>query len=155
MGSSATFNFGGLTGSSRSDFSALLDPCIGLAKRLLKSAGAFLPFAYAVGSNGKVAQFGFDAGPGKNGQERVDYAVNALRSLAKSKAVRATALCFDVRITPPGQRDKSDAIEVAMEDADGTALNLFVPYRKDWLGSFQYGALFATQGALRVFVKAM
>ena len=73
--------------------------------------------------------------------------------MAKSRAIRATALCVDLRVVPPGEQNKSDAVEIQMEHMDGAALNVFLPYGKDSSGAFQYGTLFAVKAEPRVFAK--
>jgi hypothetical protein len=141
--------------SSRQDFNLLLEPCLSLAKRLLSKFGEFLPFGHAMRANGEIESFAFDAGPDKTGRERVDYGLIAFREVAKTRGLRATALCFDVRVVPPGESDKSDAIEIQMEHIDGAALSVFLPYQRDSSGMFIYGTLFAAKAESMVFARVM
>jgi len=47
---------------------------------------------------------------------------NEFRSQASEGKIRAAGICFDVRIVPPGQIDKTDAIQLALEREGGARI---------------------------------
>ena len=73
--------------------------------------------------------------------------------MASEGSLRAAGICFDVRITPPGQAEKSDAIQCALEHEGGEAANVYVPYAKQSDGQFVYGQVFASRRAPTFFVQ--
>jgi hypothetical protein len=59
----------------------------------------------------------------------------------------------DVRVVPPGASAKSDAICAQLEHANGEAVDVYLPYKKHWLGRFTYGEIFASARDARVFAR--
>jgi hypothetical protein len=49
-------------------------------------------------------------------------------------AFRAVGICYDGRVIPPGESEKSDAICCSLEHIGGEAVDMFVPYRKKEAG---------------------
>lgn len=78
---------------------------------------------------------------------------DAFRGQASEAKIRAAGICFDVRIVPPGQVDKTDAIQLALEREGGDAVDVFVPYAQLPDGEFTYGELFACERTPTVFVQ--
>lgn len=58
---------------------------------------------------------------------------------------------MDVRVIPPGESKKVDAISAQLEHQTGEAVNVFLPYQKKLFGSIKYGEIFASPGERRIF----
>ena len=128
---------------------ALLDALIRFAQEMLAKRGAFFPFAAAVTDTGAVEMVG-----GYTGEERppsqavIDLLYQGLADRARGGEIRASGVCFDVRLTG---RDNTDAIQVSLENASAEPVNVFLPYKRQRLGGVKYGQLFATSGERRIF----
>jgi len=59
-----------------------------------------------------------------------------------------------VRTVPPGQTQKTDAILVSMEHAEGEPVDAYLPYQKMANGQYEYGELFLVRGEPRIFESA-
>jgi hypothetical protein len=86
-------------------------------------------------------------------QELIDIMTNEFRSQASEGKIRAAGICFDIRVVPPGQVDKTDAIQLALEREGGDAVGVFVPYAQLPDGAFTYGELFACERTPTLFVQ--
>ena len=116
-----------------------------------------LPFAYPFGES--IAADGRYVSVGAKGssdhpksQELIDIMTNAFRDQASQGKIRAAGICFDVRVLPPGQVDKTDAIQLALEREGGDAVDVFVPYAELPDGKFTYGELFVCERIPTLFV---
>ena len=65
--------------------------------------------------------------------------VASMKKEAPEKGYLAVGICFDVMILLPNTTQKSDAIQVAIEYADGEAVDVYLPYKKKWFGKIQHG----------------
>jgi len=89
---------------------ALLDALIRFAQETLAKHGGFFPFAAAVTGTGAVEMVG-----GHTGEERlpsqavIDLLYQGLADRAQGGEIRASGVCFDVRLR---ERDDTDAIQV-------------------------------------------
>lgn len=136
------------------DLNTLFDDLLPLAKRFLAEFGEFYPFASSMAPDGKITSRGASTGDDHpKSQELINIFTDAFRQLAAEGSLRAAGICFDVRITPPGQADKSDAIQCALEHESGEAANVYVPYTKQGEGEFMYGQVFASRRAPTFFVR--
>jgi len=86
-------------------------------------------------------------------RELIDIMANEFRSQASEGKIRAAGICFDVRVVPPGQIDKTDAIQLALERKGGDAVDVFVPYAQLPDRTFTYGELFACKRTPTLFVR--
>jgi hypothetical protein len=91
---------------------------------------------------------------GYTGEERppsqavIELLYQRLADRARSGEIRASGVCFDVRLP---ERDNSDAIQVSLENASAEPVNVFLPYRRQRLHGVKYSELFATPGERRIF----
>lgn len=109
------------------DFNQLFQHALSLAERLLnEQQGAFAPFAVAVASDGQGEQFGAD--PSAGPEEQIQLLEGALRQRAEQGTIRATAVCFNVRLKSREDGSETDAIEFLIEHQEGTAQRVNVPY---------------------------
>lgn len=133
------------------DFDALLNPLLSFAREQLAKRGGFLPFGASVTSDGEVAM-----AAGYSGQEQttpveiIDRLVQGFRRDASGRRIRATGICVDARVVPPGSTEKTDAVCVQLEHAEGQCIEVYLPYRKGPQG-LEYRDLFVGAGDPRVF----
>jgi len=136
------------------DFEKLLGALIPIAQSMLKDLGAFIPFGAFITSEGEVQLAGGEGNPSHlETQEILEMYLEAYREAAAAGAFTATALCVDVRIQIPGKLEKTDAIQIMLENSGGESLNAFMPYAKDAKSDITYAQLFATPADPRVFIK--
>lgn len=135
------------------DLDDLLNALLPLAKQLLAKRGEFFPFGARMKSNGQIDMVGaYDGREHPPSQPLIDLLTDDFRQEADAGEIRAAGICYDVRMTPPGQAKKSDAICVSLEHHSGEGVDVLLPYRKPPFGRMQYGELFATRRILRFFV---
>ncbi len=136
------------------DFEKLLGAVIPIAQSMLKDLGAFIPFGAFITRDGEVQLAGGEGNPSHlETQEIVEMYLEAYREAAADGAFTATALCVDVRVHIPGKLEKTDAIQIMLENSGGEALNAFMPYEKNAQSDITYAQLFATPADPRVFIK--
>ncbi len=63
----------------------------------------------------------------------------------------ACAIVYDIRIVPPGQTQKSDAVEVNLDHRDGLSLIVIYPYNLGSDKKVQLAPPFATKGKSEIF----
>ena len=137
------------------DLDALLNTLLPLAKELLAKQGEFFPFAAAMRADGQIVHVAaHDGDEHPASQQVIDNLVRALRPQAEGGAIRAAGICLDARVEPPGQSNKTDAVAMRLEHATGEAVQVFVPYRKTWLGKYKFDELFGTRGDRVIFDPA-
>lgn len=134
---------------ARAEMDALLDLLVRFAQEMLAKHGEFYPFAAVVTNAGAMEMVGGHTGEEHPAsQEVIDLLYRGLSDRARDGSIRASGVCFDVRLTG---RDNSDAIQVSLEHASADPVDVFVPYQRPEVGGLQYGDLFATAGERRVF----
>ena len=108
------------------DLDQLLSASLEAATRLLGVDGEFYPFAVALTGGGELVAPTVDPGEAQPAADRVvDLLVEALRE--GKAAFRVVAVVSDVTIAgDPGQQ--RDAIRVELEERDGDAVTVVVPY---------------------------
>jgi hypothetical protein len=79
--------------------------------------------------------------------------MDAFRLRAATAAIRACGICFDVFVENCDVK-KTDAIQCRLEQENGEAVNVFVPYSKKLFGRIQYGEVFATAGERDIFPQS-
>ena len=84
----------------------------------------------------------------------IDSLYEVLSRSAASGEIRAAGICADVRITPPGSGDQTDAIRASIEHAQSDPVEVFMPYAKKRMRGFEFGDLFAQAGTPRVFARS-
>src|SRR5262245_16023188 len=101
------------------DYDDLLNALIPFAQDMLKKHGEFFPFGAAVNSEGEIELAQADDGTEQpESTELIDMLQQGFREEAERGAIRASAICMDVRIVPPGETEKSDAISLHLEHRD-------------------------------------
>jgi hypothetical protein len=135
------------------DLDALMNDLLPLAERLLAEHGEFYPFGATIASDGRHISVGAktesDRPPSK---ELIDIMTEAFRTDASEGQIRAAGICFDVCVVPPGQVDKTDAIQLALE-RENEAVDVFIPYAQLPDREFTYGEMFASRRTPTFFVQ--
>jgi hypothetical protein len=60
---------------------------------------------------------------------------------------------YDVRIVPPGQTEKSDAVAIDLDHRDGMSVIMYFPYRLTSEKKVIWGELFASKGSNDIFPR--
>jgi hypothetical protein len=135
------------------DLNALFDELLPFAKRMLAEQGEFYPFgAYITGDGRHVSVGAKTESDRPKSKDLIDIMATNFRSEALEGRIRAAGICFDVRVVPPGQVDKTDAVQVSLE-REGEAVDVFVPYAQLPDGDYSYGETFACHRTPEFFVQ--
>ena len=137
---------------ARPELEELMNSLIPFAQKLLAKAGEFYPFGASMRPDGQLAMNGAYTGSERpRSQELIDLLTSGFQREAAAGNLCAAGICFDVRVLPPGATEKSDAICVQLEHADGESIEIYLPYKKGWFGKVKYGELFANPGTPAFF----
>jgi len=140
-----------LSAEARHDLDPLLHRMLERAVERLEAEGGFLPFAGAVGVDGRlqVAAAAADAAS-LSAEEQLVLLGKGLRSRAERHEIRASCLVADVKVSIPGKGD-SDAIRARLEHRLGEAIEVFLPYRRDRGGGLDLADLEGAPASCQVF----
>jgi hypothetical protein len=137
------------------DLDALLNPLLTFARQMLSKQGTFFPFGASMKSDGQIAM-----AAGQTGDERpdpvavIELLVTGFQEQAATRVIRAAGVCIDMRVVPPGASEKTDAICAQLEHSEGQCVDVYLPYKKGWLGRFKFGEVFASPRDGRIFAKS-
>jgi hypothetical protein len=135
------------------DLNALIDDLLPFAQRMLAEQSEFYPFGGSIASDGKHISVGAKGESDRpKSKELIDIMTAEFRDQAAGGRIRAAGICFDVRVVPPGQIDKTDAIQLALE-RENESVDVFIPYAQLPDGTFTYGEMFASQRTPTLFVS--
>lgn len=142
--------------SGKSDCEKLMHAVLPLAERMLSQFGEFYPYGGFMKPNGEITHVGAEDEDTEHPKSKdLIYVLrDSFSQMAATGACKATALAFDVRIIPPGTEQKSDAVQVCLEHADGYSAEVFLPYQIDQDGRVSYGTMFAQEGKHDIFAKS-
>jgi hypothetical protein len=105
------------------DLEALRDVLLPFAKDQLSKHGGFIPFGATMTGEGNIALAMSPEGPeGSTEPELVEVLEGVFTAKVRAGGIRAFGLCFDGRVVPPGQPEKTDAICCSLEHASGQAI---------------------------------
>ena len=108
---------------------ALLNEVLPFAEQMLCNYGEFLPYAGTLRPSGEVVSIsGHDGREHPPSKDVIDLLAAGLCEGASNGEYVATALVYDVRVTPPTEREATDAIAAELEHKDGYAVTVFFPY---------------------------
>jgi hypothetical protein len=136
------------------DLDALLNPLLSFAQQQLSKRGSFFPFAANMATDGQIAMVGGYTGeehPAPN--DLIEFFVDCLSREAAAGRIRAAGICLDSQVLPPNGSKKTDAIWVQLEHAEGQCVDVYLPYRKGFLGRFKYDEIFAGNRTGRIFTE--
>ena len=136
------------------DLDVLLNGLLPFAQQMLAERGEFYPFGGSIAADGRHVSVGAEGASDRPAAtELIQLLTDAFRREAATAKICAAGICFDVRIVPPGQVDKTDAIQLALEREGGDAADVYVPYSQLPDGEFVYGELFASRRTPTIFVQ--
>jgi len=125
-----------------------------VAQDMLKKYGEFYPYGGVINSKGETVLTGVhNENERPSSMELIELITKAFQTGAKAGEYRATAIVYDVRIVPPGSKEKSDAIAINLDHADGLSITVLLPYQIREKGEVTYGTLFAQNGESKIFGK--
>lgn len=133
----------------------LMNAVLPLAERMLRQHGEFYPYGGYMKPDGEVVHVGAKD-EDTNHPKSMDLLYVLRESFAKmveTGECKATAIVFDVGVNLPGTQEKSDAIQVCLDHADGYSAEVFFPYEIGDGGQVVYGETFAQEGRHEVFGK--
>jgi hypothetical protein len=138
--------------SPKQDCEELMNAIMPLAEKMLRQYGEFYPFGGYVKWDGTIVHVGA-SDPDTDHPKSKDL-IYVLRSsfqeMALANQCKAIAMVFDVVVNLPKSNNKSDAIQISVEHADGYSADVFFPY-KIADGQLVYGETFAQQRKYEIF----
>ncbi len=137
---------------ARPELDSLLNWLFPAAQQLLEDQGSIYPIGAVVRKDGDVVAYAADAGKEHpETSEIIDLLLKGFREEANAGSVRAVGICLDTFVIKPGEIEKRDALCAQLEHEDGECVDVFLPYRKRFLGRYAYDQVFAGPGEARVF----
>ena len=131
---------------------ALLDTVLPFAQQTLEKYGAFHPIGAVMKNDGEISLVaGVPESPQAVSADVVEMLIAGMSQRAVNREIRASVVCFDGRVIPPGVTEQVDAICVHLEHVSDEHVAVFLPYRKKLFGKLTYGELFASPLDPRVF----
>jgi hypothetical protein len=140
---------------AKADVQRLVDAALPFAEQMLTQYQEFHPFGAHIGADGKIGDDGaYDGDEHPNPADLIELFERSFREDATHKGLRACVILYDVRVVPPGKKEKQDAIAAAVDHRAGLSLVVIYPYRFDANRQLQIEAPFTMKGAGRIFPKA-
>jgi hypothetical protein len=138
----------------KEDCEELMRSTLPLAERMLKEHGEFYPYAGHMTSSREIVHVGgkIEGTDHPKSQPLIELLQESFRKQARNGEIKATSIIFDVRITPPGSDEKTDAIQVCLDHRDGYSVKVIFPY-KITNGELLFGQTFAQRGENKIFVS--
>jgi hypothetical protein len=134
------------------DLQALFDSQFQFTKKLFSKQGGFYPWASTMSSTGQIQWIAASNGEEfPDAQALIDLLTETFQRQSTLGVLRAIGICYDARVVPPGQSEKSDAICCSLEHISGEALDILVPYTKAADG-IRYAEMFTLLGNRRFFL---
>jgi hypothetical protein len=125
----------------RDDLDQLLPVLIGFAQQQLQKVGEYLPFGCTMTVDGNVALAAADTGNERPASaDVIDLLAAGMRSQATAGTIRASGICYDVRVRGADGKD-TDAIALSLEHRDGDRVLVVMPYSKGRFSGWNFGDL--------------
>ena len=125
---------------SRADQDAIVNPIFEFALKMVVEQGEFYPFAAVLQADGKVRLMATRMSEDRPKATQVIALLEAsLRSEIAREGHRAAGICLGVKISHPRVGQDVDALLARVEDADGEAVNVYLPYTRDSAGALRTG----------------
>ena len=134
---------------------ALVYDILPLAKKMLAEEGEFHPYGGFIRATGEIVHIAAsDAGTDcPRAADLIDFMKRDFKKRAMANEIVAAAIVFDVRVSPPGEIEKSDAIQVNVEHSGSYCAEVFFPYWGSRDGELSFGNPFAQAGTRSLFVR--
>ena len=138
--------------SAKVDCEQLMRASLPFAKHMLQECGEFRPYGAYMKPSGEIVDVGADAGSKyPKSKDSLELLRDSFSTLAREGKCKATAIVFDVRVELPRSAEKSDAIQICLEHADGYSAEVFIPYSEGESTGVVYGEIFAQAGQRDIF----
>ena len=135
----------------KEDCQALVDALIPVAEQMLSRYGEFHPFGGGMRPNGEIVSVaGYDGRERPPSADIIRLIKDGFIQAARENQYKATALIYDVRITLPSTKEKSDAIAVSLNHRDNYSLVAIFSYKVE-SGELSFGDTFAQRGEADIF----
>jgi hypothetical protein len=135
------------------DLNALKNVLLPVAKRMLTEHGEFFPTGVVMNLDGEIVNCSAlesgDEHPAS--QAVIDVLTENLRELASRGDIRAAGICCDVRVATQEHPEKVDAVQFALEHANGESVDVFLPYDLDSSNEVRFGRMFASRRQSQFF----
>ena len=138
--------------SSKEESTQLMNELLPFAERMLKEHQEFYPYGGFMTTDGKITHVGgkIEGTDHPKSQFVIDLLTKNFQEEASKGRYKATAIIFDVRIKPPGEEEKTDAIQACLDHQDGYSVKVLFPY-KITNGDLVFGKTFARRGDGKIF----
>jgi hypothetical protein len=115
--------------SQKRELEQLLSSVMPFAQQMLTNYGEFIPYGWAMNSDGKIAAVGgYTGDEHPKSKEIIEFLQGAFHRQAQDGTIRACALVYDIRTIPPGQAQKTDALAVNLDHRGGMSIVVIYPY---------------------------
>ena len=138
MSDSQEEDFNKMAEESLGMLTTLLEIMLDFAKVRLHDRGGFSPFGAMLDSRRELAFLMLEVADDLEGAEQLSRLAACARERVAEEDASAAVLCYDCRVVPPGQVDKSDSVCIHYEDKLGERWDLFFPYAPAEDGGAQY-----------------
>ncbi len=138
---------------AQADLEELMNFLIPAAQQFLTKSGEFYPFAASMTADGTIqANMSGTGEEYPKSDDLIAILTGAFRQEALEGKLKATGICYDVRVILEGAKQKTDAICVLLDHVDGDAVEILLPYRKRSTGKIEYDELRMTSADHEVFL---
>jgi hypothetical protein len=125
---------------SRADQDEVVNPMFEFALKMVVEQGEFYPFGAVLQADGQVRLMAGRMGSDRPKASQVIAMLDeGLRSQIERERPRAVGICLGVKITHPKVGQNVDALLARIEDADGEAVNVYLPYERNAAGGLRTG----------------
>jgi hypothetical protein len=130
----------------------LMNALVPFAQQQLSKHHEFYPFGGTMSVDGTIARSASATGEEHPAsQPLIEMLEQGFRDGAKRRLYKATAIVVDVRVIPPGKKDKQDAVEVRLDHVSGYSVRVVFPYAFSQAGALEVAPPFAVPGEGRIF----
>ncbi len=137
---------------SREDRDALLNPVFEFALKMLAEQGEFYPFGAVLTREGKVRLVAGTVGAVRPRASQVIAVLEeGLRAEILREEHRAAGLCLGVRVSHPRLGKNIDAVLARIEEADGEAARVYLPYERGEGGALRTAPPVGEKASPRLF----
>jgi len=138
--------------TQKKQLESLIDATLPFAQQMLNDHGEYFPFGATMSPDGKVTLVGGDPdGEHPKSTDVIALLKQGYRREGAFGKIMACALVYDVRTTPPGATEKSDAIAIDLNHRDGMSVTMLYPYRVGPNKKVVFGEPFARKGTDDIF----
>lgn len=140
--------------TAKQDAEKLMNFLVPFAKKMLIEHGELWPFGGYIKPSGEIVSVAVEVP--QAGIEKPRQMIESLEEQFRGKARRnelsVSGIVFDVRVKPPQEEDKCDAIQINLEHEGGYSATVFHTYCTN-AGDIYFNKVFAQPGPNTVFEK--